>query len=66
VFCPLKANADVRALCAAGVEVWFDQSEVRGGDTWDALIRRQIKRCYSRQWAILRKAVVQQIGRREI
>jgi hypothetical protein len=28
------------ALRAAGVEVWFDQSELRGGDAWDALIRR--------------------------
>jgi TolB-like protein/thioredoxin-like negative regulator of GroEL len=34
------------ALRAAGIEVWFDQSELRGGDTWDALIRRQIKGCY--------------------
>ena len=34
------------ALRAAGVEVWFDQSELRGGDAWDALIRRQIKSCY--------------------
>jgi TolB-like protein/Tfp pilus assembly protein PilF len=34
------------ALRAAGAEVWFDQSELRGGDTWDALIRRQIKGCY--------------------
>jgi TolB-like protein len=33
-------------LRAAGVEVWFDQSELRGGDTWDASIRRQIKSCY--------------------
>ncbi len=32
-------------LRAAGVEVWFDQSELRGGDTWDANIRRQIKTC---------------------
>jgi hypothetical protein len=24
------------ALRAAGVEVWFDQSELRGGDAWDA------------------------------
>ncbi len=35
-----------KALRAAGVEVWFDQSELRGGDTWDASIRRQIKTCY--------------------
>ncbi len=34
------------ALRAAGVEVWFDQSELRGGDAWDALIRRKIKDCY--------------------
>jgi hypothetical protein len=34
------------ALRAAGIEVWFDQSELRGGDTWDALIRQQIKACY--------------------
>jgi TolB-like protein len=33
------------ALRAAGVEVWLDQSELRGGDAWDALIRRQIKGC---------------------
>ena len=34
------------ALRAAGAEVWFDQSELRGGDAWDALIRRQIKDCH--------------------
>jgi len=33
------------SLRAAGIEVWFDQSELRGGDAWDAAIRRQIKRC---------------------
>jgi TolB-like protein len=33
------------ALRAAGIEVWFDQSELRGGDAWDASIRRQIKAC---------------------
>src|SRR5260370_18211577 len=33
------------ALRAAGIEVWFDQSELRGGDAWDAAIRRQIKAC---------------------
>ena len=33
------------ALRATGVEVWFDQSELRGGDAWDASIRRQIKEC---------------------
>ncbi len=33
------------ALRAAGVEVWFDQSELVGGDAWDAKIRRQIGTC---------------------
>jgi TolB-like protein/tetratricopeptide (TPR) repeat protein len=33
------------ALRATGVEVWFDQSELRGGDVWDASIRKQIKAC---------------------
>jgi tetratricopeptide (TPR) repeat protein len=33
------------ALRAAGIEVWFDQSELRGGDAWDASIRRKIKSC---------------------
>ena len=33
------------ALRAAGIEVWFDQSELRGGDVWDQMIRRQIKTC---------------------
>ncbi|HKC16596.1 MAG TPA: toll/interleukin-1 receptor domain-containing protein, partial [Steroidobacteraceae bacterium] len=42
------ANAALRlceALRAAGIEVWFDQSELRGGDAWDVLIRRQIRDC---------------------
>ncbi len=33
------------ALSAAGIEVWFDQSELRGGDAWDQSIRKQIKTC---------------------
>ena len=33
------------ALRAFGVEVWFDQDELRGGDTWDTKIRNQIKTC---------------------
>ena len=33
------------ALRAAGIEVWFDQSELRGGDAWDQQIRLQIKTC---------------------
>jgi TolB-like protein/Flp pilus assembly protein TadD len=32
-------------LRAAGIEVWFDQSELRGGDAWDQKIRKQIKTC---------------------
>ncbi|HUO19511.1 MAG TPA: TIR domain-containing protein [Steroidobacteraceae bacterium] len=46
------ASEDAQAalrLCAglrqAGIEVWFDQSELRGGDAWDAAIRRQIRTC---------------------
>ncbi len=33
------------ALRAAGIEVWFDQSELRGGDVWDHKIRQQIHDC---------------------
>jgi TolB-like protein/lipoprotein NlpI len=33
------------ALRSAGVEVWFDQSELRGGDAWDRQIRRHIHDC---------------------
>ena len=33
------------ALRAGGIEVWFDQSELRGGDAWDQSIRKQIKSC---------------------
>src|SRR6516165_4012604 len=33
------------ALRSAGVEVWFDQSELRGGDAWDRKIRDQIRHC---------------------
>lgn len=33
------------ALRASGLEVWFDKSELRGGDAWDASIRNQIKHC---------------------
>ena len=33
------------ALRAAGIEVWFDKSELRGGDAWDQSIRRQIREC---------------------
>ena len=33
------------ALRAAGIEVWFDQNELVGGDAWDRKIRKQIKEC---------------------
>ncbi len=33
------------ALRTAGVEVWFDQNELVGGDAWDAKIRQQIAAC---------------------
>src|SRR5947208_1925847 len=33
------------ALRNAGVEVWFDQNELVGGDAWDAKIRKQIAEC---------------------
>jgi len=39
------ARRIAEALRSAGVEVWFDQSELRGGDAWDQKIRRQIKEC---------------------
>jgi len=33
------------ALRAFGIEVWFDQNELRGGDSWDTKIRGQIRSC---------------------
>src|SRR5262249_35039401 len=33
------------ALKAAGIEVWFDKSELRGGDAWDQTIRQRIRDC---------------------
>ena len=33
------------ALRAAGIEVWFDRSELRGGDAWDRQIRKHIQDC---------------------
>ena len=39
------ARRIVDALQQDGIEVWFDQSELRGGEAWDASIRRQIKSC---------------------
>ncbi len=39
------AQRITEALRAVGIEVWFDQSELRGGEAWDQQIRRQIKEC---------------------
>src|ERR1700722_19484709 len=39
------ASRICEALRAAGVEVWFDQSELRGGDVWDRQIRKHIHDC---------------------
>ncbi len=33
------------ALSATGLEVWYDESELSGGDAWDRKIRRQIREC---------------------
>ncbi len=33
------------ALRSQGVEVWFDQEELRGGEAWDAKIKKQIREC---------------------
>jgi hypothetical protein len=33
------------ALAAAGLEVWYDENELGGGDAWDQKIRRQIRDC---------------------
>ena len=39
------ARRIAEALRSAGLEVWFDQNELRGGDAWDAKIRKQINDC---------------------
>ena len=39
------ARRIAEALRGFGVEVWFDQSELRGGDAWDAKIKKQIREC---------------------
>ncbi len=39
------AQRIAEALRSHGVEVWFDREELRGGDVWDARIRRQIGDC---------------------
>jgi len=39
------ARRIAEALRSAGLEVWFDENELRGGDQWDAKIRKQINDC---------------------
>ena len=39
------ARRIAEALRAFGIEAWFDQNELRGGDTWDGKIRGQIRAC---------------------
>jgi TolB-like protein/Tfp pilus assembly protein PilF len=39
------AQRIAEALRSAGVEVWFDREELRGGDAWDQKIRQQIRDC---------------------
>lgn len=39
------ADGICAALRSAGIEVFFDQSELRGGDAWDQKIRTQIRDC---------------------
>ncbi len=41
----LAAQRICEALREAGVEVWFDQKELRGGDVWDQQIRQRIHDC---------------------
>jgi TolB-like protein len=41
----VAAERIATTLRAAGIEVWFDQNELRGGDAWDTSIRKQIKTC---------------------
>ncbi len=40
-----SARALRDALAGHGLEVWYDESELGGGDAWDQRIRRQIREC---------------------
>src|SRR5262245_36691917 len=47
-YAPQEAEAAARiceALQAAGVKVWLDRGELRGGDAWDAEIKKRIHDC---------------------
>src|SRR5256885_14071227 len=39
------ARRIANALRQGGIEVWFDQSELRGGEAWGGSIRGPSKRC---------------------
>src|SRR5262252_7675212 len=39
------AECIATALRSAGIQVWLDKSELRGGDAWDRQIRQQIHEC---------------------
>jgi TolB-like protein/Tfp pilus assembly protein PilF len=39
------AECIAASLRAAGIEVWLDQSELRGGEAWDRKIRKEIDDC---------------------
>jgi hypothetical protein len=39
------ASAIRDAMAAAGLDVWYDENELGGGDAWDKKIRRQIREC---------------------
>ena len=39
------ARRIAEAMRAFGVDAWFDQSELRGGDSWDVKIKKQIREC---------------------
>lgn len=41
----LAARALRDALAQAGLDVWYDENELGGGDAWDRKIRRQIRDC---------------------
>jgi hypothetical protein len=40
-----RPHSLAEALRSAGIEVWFDREELRGGDAWDQKIRQQIRDC---------------------
>ncbi|MBS1994701.1 MAG: TIR domain-containing protein [Cyanobacteria bacterium SZAS LIN-2] len=39
------AQRIAEALKSAGIDAWFDRSELRGGEAWDRKIRQQIRDC---------------------